>query len=594
MAYDPKQGYVITAPLHAGISVDNDGNPTEIVTASGGVAALSKASITSDPATGAPTIVTKTSEGVEVKTLVSGDGPWSMVRRALPLQKMISGFGSGTTFSDGVDPFPVLPWVASTVYATGSVRSNLGRIYVADIGGTSASTGGPSTTLSIIADGTVTWRHLRTDPDAWKINTVYPYGKLVTNVGQMYACTVPGTSASSGSGPTANNTSIVDNTCTWTRIQQQWVDSVAGNDANSGSSPSAAKRSIPTSLVSNFHYWINAGAKLEIDFSTTPTGNGISANSVFTSMTVYDRATFNEICDQPNPFLLALEGRWVTQDDIDSKYFHVIANGYAVNASVITGTSGKGITGTASASRVKIRGIYLKGWPYGGIVAQTGGAWDVSDFLIESCKQDTAGTTEAGGCGIRLEGPSSNGSHKLRRFAIRDSGTDAFWASAAVPATNWSLNDFAIHHKPTATYSGNHCDAFQFGMGAGNFQILRGVVEHDASLINYTDGTPANAQAIIQDASSAAGTEAWQIRDLLVVSNSLCTNFQRASTAEGFNRSIFVYLDEGSGRKNAFLHNGNVAWTLTNCVNAVEGSALRPLIYSGVVPTLVSCSEVTI
>jgi hypothetical protein len=51
------------------------------------------------------------------------------------------------------------PWTASTTYSIGQYVSNSGNTYLCTAAGTSASTGGPTTTSSAITDGTVTWAY---------------------------------------------------------------------------------------------------------------------------------------------------------------------------------------------------------------------------------------------------------------------------------------------------------------------------------------------------------------------------------------------------------------------------------------------------
>lgn len=48
-------------------------------------------------------------------------------------------------------------WTPSTAYTTGQFRANGGFVYTASIGGTSASSGGPTTSAASITDGSVTW-----------------------------------------------------------------------------------------------------------------------------------------------------------------------------------------------------------------------------------------------------------------------------------------------------------------------------------------------------------------------------------------------------------------------------------------------------
>ena len=54
----------------------------------------------------------------------------------------------------------------------------------------------------------------RAIPPAWGGSVGYSRGSGVTNGGNVYQCTVAGTSAASG-GPTGTTNSIVDNTVTW-------------------------------------------------------------------------------------------------------------------------------------------------------------------------------------------------------------------------------------------------------------------------------------------------------------------------------------------------------------------------------------------
>jgi hypothetical protein len=49
----------------------------------------------------------------------------------------------------------------------------------------------------------------------WAASTAYDLREYVTNGGNLYECTVAGTSAGSG-GPTGTNTAITDGTVTWT------------------------------------------------------------------------------------------------------------------------------------------------------------------------------------------------------------------------------------------------------------------------------------------------------------------------------------------------------------------------------------------
>ena len=54
----------------------------------------------------------------------------------------------------------VTAWAATTAYTVGNVRKNAGNVYECITAGTSAGSGGPTTTASDITDGTVHWRYL--------------------------------------------------------------------------------------------------------------------------------------------------------------------------------------------------------------------------------------------------------------------------------------------------------------------------------------------------------------------------------------------------------------------------------------------------
>lgn len=51
-------------------------------------------------------------------------------------------------------------WAASTAYTVGAIRANASRIYLCITSGTSAGSGGPTTTATDITDGTAHWRYL--------------------------------------------------------------------------------------------------------------------------------------------------------------------------------------------------------------------------------------------------------------------------------------------------------------------------------------------------------------------------------------------------------------------------------------------------
>lgn len=78
-------------------------------------------------------------------------------------------FGDGSSVSN-IHP-SLTAWAGSTAYAVGQRRSNGGNAYQVIVAGTSASSGGPTTSGLIVVDGTVTWTWLSaidfTGPQAW-------------------------------------------------------------------------------------------------------------------------------------------------------------------------------------------------------------------------------------------------------------------------------------------------------------------------------------------------------------------------------------------------------------------------------------------
>lgn len=57
--------------------------------------------------------------------------------------------------------YALVAWTPSTLYAVGATVSNSGNGYRCKVGGTSAASGGPSTTVSTpIIDGTATWEYI--------------------------------------------------------------------------------------------------------------------------------------------------------------------------------------------------------------------------------------------------------------------------------------------------------------------------------------------------------------------------------------------------------------------------------------------------
>jgi hypothetical protein len=128
-------------------------------------------------------------------------------------------------------------WITTNGYSVGDYVSANGNVYICTIAGTSGATA-PSGTSSAEVDGTVTWAFkgpavnvkgtdgttkVTVEYDdgpggvaaAWAGSTAYVVDDYVTNAGNVYRCSVAGTSAATG-GPTGTAAAaIVDGTASW-------------------------------------------------------------------------------------------------------------------------------------------------------------------------------------------------------------------------------------------------------------------------------------------------------------------------------------------------------------------------------------------
>lgn len=492
--------------------------------------------------------------------------PLTWVPKVLPYLRDIAGFGSSISQESneiaGIG-FPVRLRMPSTYYPVGAVFATFwGKLQECIQAGTTSSDSGPdSSSIPGYTDGTAKFRYLSTlSPYRWQATQAVVYGDYRRNKkGRLMKCVVAGTTSSTEPTPSAGST-VVDGTASWIGLSETWIDSVNGNDANDGLTFANRKKSLPATLASNTHYWIVAGSKFYFDVNVSAIAVTVSAANA--SMTVVDGVTGNEIVDHENPFLTVLKGRWYNPADVDKKYFSIIGNGPSLTSSTVTGTNGKGFQGTAGNTSFKLRGAYIYGFPYAGIVAQAGGFWDVSDVILQSNKT-TQDISKDSGVGIRFEGATVNGANKFRRYYIADSGTDAFWASATAQAADWTVSDFAIHHKPTINFVDSHADGMQFGKYPGAAVIRRGIIEHDLTNVNVLPDISIGS-ALIGDGSGTAGTSSFTVEDVIAISNRTTTNFQ-GTTANPYNRCIFALVGGLPGQAN--LHVQNSAWSLSNSVN---------------------------
>lgn len=109
-------------------------------------------------------------------------------------------------------------WTASTALTGSIYRNASGNNYLLSTNGTTGTVA-PNMANGVGQDGGVFWKHLTVS--AWGTSTAYAQGTYVTNGGNLYKCTVSGTSAGSG-GPTGTDTTtaVTDNTCSWLYISE--------------------------------------------------------------------------------------------------------------------------------------------------------------------------------------------------------------------------------------------------------------------------------------------------------------------------------------------------------------------------------------
>ncbi|MGH7103470.1 MAG: hypothetical protein ACREFJ_13845 [Acetobacteraceae bacterium] len=117
-------------------------------------------------------------------------------------------------------------WAASHVYAVGDIVTNNSNFYLCILAGTSAASGGPTTAVWGITDGTAGWAYIGASSGqnnvlcdlivgaAWVASTAVIVGQYATNGGNLYLCSQAGTTASSG-GPSGTGSGIVDGSAKW-------------------------------------------------------------------------------------------------------------------------------------------------------------------------------------------------------------------------------------------------------------------------------------------------------------------------------------------------------------------------------------------
>lgn len=128
----------------------------------------------------------------------------------------------------------VAAWGGATVYGPGDYVTNGGNLYICTVGGTSGVTGPVGTTEATDeTDGTVTWRYLPVT--TWAAMTAYEYGDVVVTSGRYYrnftlSSSESGAQTSGRTAPTWTSTTVSDGLITWTQERGAYEALVADTD----------------------------------------------------------------------------------------------------------------------------------------------------------------------------------------------------------------------------------------------------------------------------------------------------------------------------------------------------------------------------
>jgi hypothetical protein len=307
-----------------------------------------------------------------------------------------------------------------------------------------------------------------------------------------------------------------------------YYDTVRGNDSNNGTTALLARRTVPQFLANGQHnskIFIAAGSTIPLaGIPLTPVNNRCT-------ITVYDgnpaSSTFGqEILDQPNPFLRAQAGGWLSDAEIASKYF-TIDNGFGETPlGALSLTTGAAIN-TGSCPNILIRGFVTTNGPTG-IVVQGANANTIrlEDFAIRWAQTDPrTNNNRFGGCGIRVTGSAGASPNlSVARCFIEGVGEDvmhAVQASAVTGQITWS--DFAVSHACVRQlYNAQHADFVQLGGRPGGVTIRRGVVHHavqNAPLLTPNATTAIGGILVSTGTTGDTSGTGGLMEDVIMVSN---------------------------------------------------------------------------
>ena len=355
-----------------------------------------------------------------------------------------------------------------------------------------------------------------------------------------------------------------------------------GNDANSGLTHLLPKQNLPASpdsagalgLVANTKYLIASGSTLTLA-GTNANFIRVQANSPSNIiMSVYDSDATSptygqEILNQPNPFVRALAGMWITAAE-KAKYYFTLDVNTPPNVATQTRAFFMYHNGSiATVGKICLRGAVIKNATIGALQIRNA---DVrfEDCVVEKMLQDPDISGGTGGFGIRNE---SNGNFDGARIWMSEVGEDCFWlydSIAPYGCTN-SLVDSAIWHTcDMQKNTGQHSDIFQFNSYPKNFVFRRLAIVHlvqDKALV----GGDTNSGGAVLVSTGALGTDTpgGLMEDVVFITNHQGTYMQKQSGVT-FRRCVGLLVKRKVGAPTDLItweQGNNVE---DNCVWAIE------------------------
>jgi hypothetical protein len=380
-------------------------------------------------------------------------------------------------------------------------------------------------------------------------------------------------------------------------------DTVTGGDSYAGQSFLRPRRTWPGNIYpggSDIKFLVAAGRTMQRAPDVNPAvaiGSNIGRDQAESTTAGTDNVTISvynanpestryalgeEIFDQPNPFVRALLGGWVTEQEIAERYF-TIDHGFGPDtdpAAYSGGTTGEGVsfvgTATSGTKTYLLRGARIQNYWSNGINFRTGVNAIVEDCIIgRGWRRADAYTSTAQFSAVSVRANDAVSAISMARIFIDEVSEDAFWLVNKGPNQAFSLVDYAVRHHAKAVYYGaQHADVFQWLAVMGAVTVRRGVIEHlmpDSVFSDNGNGETEPVGAVcIGSAGAAVTTGSPLFEDLLIVSNRQLWNVQPGTggvaQANGTLRRVVGVMVPSSQPQADLLTYGASGWTEEDCV----------------------------